>query len=218
MLQMLEPIGRDGTVKSRGVKDDIDPGQLLRDATVALEKSKQMLALAIGSRATEERELLSLAKRIAEVEECAVSSLQAGDLERAARAAEIIAALQQDLAVRRKAMAKRDADIAHARPLVEQGRCRLNALRRCLEMARVHKALQRAGANGSRASISCSDALREADATLERIRRRQAGDVALEGVFVEAPVASGNRPGSAEDVLARIKAKAAARSASPEPS
>jgi phage shock protein A len=60
----------------------------------------------------------------------------------------------------------------------EDGRRRLDDLRRGLEMARAQEALRRAGANGRRALSTGTGALREAEATLVRIRQtnRQAED------------------------------------------
>jgi phage shock protein A len=60
--------------------------------------------------------------------------------------------------------------------MTENGRRRLDELRRGLEMARAQEALRRAGANGRRALATGTGALREAETTLQRIRTTNARD------------------------------------------
>ena len=71
------------------------------------------------------------------------------------------------------AIARFDADISRLQRLTEEGQRRLRDLRRGLEMARAQEALNRAGANGRRALASGTGALRDAEATLARIRASQ---------------------------------------------
>lgn len=198
--------------------------QQLREAAAALEHSKKELACAMAYRASEQRAVASLESRIAELEASAVSALQAGREDLAAEAATVIAATEDELHNRRAAIARFDGDIARLRQLIEHGRKRLLELRRGLEMARVQEALHRAGANGRRALVMGNGALREAEATLARIKERQTGDedmhAALEELEREASATNlddrlaeaGFGPAkrtASSDVMARLKAKAA---------
>jgi phage shock protein A len=203
--------------------------QQLRDAAAALEHSKRELACAMAYRASEHRAAASLDTRIAELEASAVSAIGAGRDDLASEAAAVIAATEDERHDRRAAIARFDTDIARLRQLTDHGRKRLLELRRGLEMARVQEALHRAGANGRRALALGSGALREAEATLARIKERQLGDedmhAALEELEREATATSldermaaagfgPSRKTAASDVMARLKARA---SAQPQP-
>ncbi len=198
--------------------------QQLREAATALEYSKRELACAMAYRASEQRAVDSLDARAAELEAGAVAALQAGRDDLGQEAAAAIAATEDERRDRRAAVTRFDADIARLKQLIEHGRNRLADLRRGLEMARVQEALHRAGANGRKAVMSGTGALREAEATLARIKQRQAGEedmhAALEELERESSgrtlddrlAAAGFGPNpktAASDVLTRLKAKAA---------
>lgn len=198
--------------------------QQLREAATALEYSKRELACAMAYRASEQRAVDSLEARAAELEAGAIAALQAGRDDLGQEAAAAIAATEDERRDRREAVTRFDADIARLKQLIEHGRHRLADLRRGLEMARVQEALHRAGANGRKAVISGTGALREAEATLARIKLRQAGEedmhAALEELEAESSgrtlddrlAAAGFGPSpktAATDVLTRLKAKAA---------
>lgn len=206
--------------------------QQLRDAAAALEHSKKELACAMAYRASEQRAADSLDARIIELEASAVSAIQGGREDLAGEAAAVIAATEDERRDRREAISRFDADIARLRQLIDHGRKRLVELRRGLEMARVQEALHRAGANGRRAIVLGSGALRDAEHTLARIKERQTGEEdvhkALEDLEREASAKSlddrmadaGFGPAkrtSSNDVLARLKAKAAAPTAGSTP-
>jgi phage shock protein A len=154
--------------------------QHLRDAAEALEHSKRELACAMAHRAAEARAVAALTQRIADLEVGARDALDADRLDLAEQAATVIAANEDERKARCDAMATFDADIARLRRLSDEGRNRLLELRRGLEIARAQDALRRAGANGRRALATGSGALRDAEATLARIRdaNDQSADVA----------------------------------------
>jgi phage shock protein A len=129
--------------------------QQLRDAAAALEHSRRELACAMAHQASEER-------------------AEAARDDLAGEAATVIAATEDERNLRTAAVAKFAADVRRLKQLSEDGRVRLADLRRGLEMARAQEALRRAGANGRRALSVGTGALREAEATLVRIREVQA--------------------------------------------
>ncbi|MEQ1719137.1 MAG: PspA/IM30 family protein [Hyphomicrobium sp.] len=150
--------------------------QQLRDAAAALEASKRELACAMAHEACEQRAVEALAARQGELELSACKALEAGSEALAEDAAVVIAALEDETADRRGALVRFASDVRRLKILSEDGRKRLSDLRRGLELARAQEALRRAGANGRRALAAGSGALREAEATLGRIREQNLRD------------------------------------------
>lgn len=202
--------------------------QQLRDAAVALEHSKRELACAMAHRASEARAVEAVDARIAELEASGAAAIAGGRDDLAEEVATVIAAAEDELAERRAAGSKLDVDITRLRQLADDGRRRLTDLRRGLEMARAQEALRRAGANGRRALATGAGALREAEATLCRIRHshRKAEDVAAAAESLEAG-ASGkdledrlsdagfgpNLKTKPADILARLRQRSASPAA-----
>lgn len=202
--------------------------QQLRDAAAALEHSRRELACAMAHQSGEERAVAALTGRITELEESATSALAAGREDLAAEAATVIAATEDERRDRLEAVERFSRDVRRLKQLSEDGRRRLADLRRGLEMARAQEALRRAGANGRRALVAGTGALREAEATLGRIREinlreddcaaaldeldRQSSAKDLSDRMAEAGFGALKRTKPA-DVMARLKA-AAARQAS----
>ena len=144
--------------------------QQLRDAAGALDYSKRELACAMAHRASEARASQALSLRVAELEIAASEAMAAGREDLASDAATVIAATEDELKERQAAIKRFDTDIARLKQLTETGRRRLAELRRGLEMSRAQEALRRAGANGRRALATGTGALRDAEATLAKIR------------------------------------------------
>ena len=157
--------------------------QQLRDAATALEHLKRELACAMAHRASEARAVEALDHRIAELEKSAIAAINGNRNDLAEEAATVIAAAEDERSDRHAAAVRFDLDIARLRQLADDGRRRLVDLRRGLEMARAQEALRRAGANGRRALATGAGALREAEATLARIRE---GHIKAEDVAAAA--------------------------------
>lgn len=198
--------------------------QQLRDAATALEHAKKELACAMAHRASEQRAASMLEDRIRGLEQGAIEAVNGGRADLAAEAATVIAAAEDERKERLAAVERFDADIARLQRLIEEGSRRLRELRRGVEMARAQEALNRAGANGRRALATGSGALREAEATLARIRTNQTRcddeHAALEeldrmsrGSEIDARMAAAGfgpvQRTKPDDILARIKAKSA---------
>lgn len=150
--------------------------QQMRDAAAALENSKRELACAMAHQSGEQRAIQALDERIAELETGAREALEAGRDDLAEEAAVVIAVTEDERNDRKAAVDRFAVDIRRLRMLSEDGRLRLSELRRGLELARAQDALRRAGANGRRALATGTGALREAEATLHRIRERHCRD------------------------------------------
>jgi phage shock protein A len=228
MLKILSTLVRGAVAEAEEAVLDANATRLLsqqlREAAAALEHSKRELACAMAYRASEMRAATSLDARIGELEASAVAAIQGGREDLAGEAAVAIAATEDERRERREAITRFDADIARLRQLTEHGRKRLQELRRGLEMARVQEALHRAGANGRRAVVMGTGALREAEATLARIKERQTGAEDMHEALDElereasgrslddrlADASFSGRPRTvASDVMARLRARAA---------
>lgn len=206
--------------------------QQLRDAAGSLEHCRRELACAMAHQASEERAVLALSARIDELELSARQALGGGRDDLAEDAATVIAANEDERIERRAAVARFDTDIRRLKQIADDGRKRLMDLRRGLEMARAQDALRRAGANGRRALASGTGALREAEATLVKIRELQAREEDVTAALDELDrhasdrnlserletAGFGSKPRTkASDVLARMKADVAARGAAATP-
>lgn len=199
--------------------------QQLRDAAAALEHSRRELACAMAHQASEERAVAALDARIAELETAAREAIAAARDDLAGEAATVIAATEDERNLRNASVEKFAADVRRLKQLSEDGRLRLADLRHGLEMARAQEALRRAGANGRRALSVGTGALREAEATLVRIREVQAKEEDVAAALDELEARESGRDlsdrlaaagfGSIKktkpaDVLARLKASPAA--------
>ena len=206
--------------------------QQLRDAATSLELAKKELACAMAHRSSEMRAAASLNDRIATLEQGAIEALNAGRTDLAEEAATVVAAVEDERADRQAAIARFDVDIARLQSLTEEGARRLRELGRGLDMARAQEALNRAGANGRRALVTGTGALRDAEATLARIRENHSqladASAALDeldrktrGVGLDERLAAAGfgpntktKPG---DVLSRMRARAATAAPAQEP-
>ncbi len=144
--------------------------QQLRDAATALEHSKRELACSMAHRDSEKRAIEALDKRKWELERSAIDALNGNREDLANEVAAILAAIDDERRERSEAMTRFDIEIARLRQMTDDGRRRLGDLRRGLEMSRVQESLRRAGANGRRALTTGTGALRDAEATLAKIR------------------------------------------------
>jgi phage shock protein A len=197
--------------------------QQLRDAAGSLEHARRELACAMAHQTSEERAVSALDARIGSLEAAAREALDAAREDLATEVATVIAATEDECALRKASVEKFAADVRRLKQLSEDGRLRLADLRRGLEMARAQEALRRAGANGRRALGVGTGALREAEATLVRIRNVQAREEDVAAAMDELDSRESGRDltdrlaaagfGSIKktkpaDVLARLKASA----------
>lgn len=173
--------------------------QQLRDAAASLEVSRRELACAIAHEASEERAVAALQQRMSELEESARKAFAAAREDMAQEAAVVIAAIEDETAERRAALERFSREVRRLKLVAEDGRKRLADLRRGLELARAQDALRRAGANGRRALAAGSGALREAEATLARIKEQS-----LKDQDVAAALDEMERRASGQDLADRL--------------
>lgn len=153
--------------------------QQLRDAGGAIERGKRALALAIAQDEAEGRRLEATLARLADLESRAVAALAAGREELAAEAAESIAALEADRDAMRTARATFGREIARLRAGVVGATARFAELERGRRIARAAEAVRRLQAGPDSGGLGTA-ALREAEATLKRLRERQGEDEAVD--------------------------------------
>ncbi len=193
--------------------------QQIRDAAGAVGRGKQTLAIAIVSDTRERKRIGVLSARIADLEERAVAALAAGRDDLATEAAEAIAAMENDRDVAVEARAGFAEEVARLRARLLDCTRRLADLDRGRHIARAAEAARRLEGGPDAPSPLATGALGEAEATLRRLRERQADDAAVDHIVnsLDAEVgqatlaarleAAGCGPSTrvtAADVLARI--------------
>lgn len=199
--------------------------QQMRDAALAVERAKKALALAIAQDKSEERKLDATRAQIAELETRAVEALKARREDLAGKAAENIADLESDAKAAEKARALFSVEIKSLERHLRDQSARLAELERGRRIARAAEAV-RIARRGRLEEAPCGQStLSEAEATLARLRERQAEACAAEAALddldahdkaqdLNAALADAGfgppvKPRAA-DVLARLKEKAGA--------
>jgi phage shock protein A len=194
--------------------------QQIRDAAAAIERSKRALAVAIAQDEAEARRLDKTLVRIADLEERAIAALNGGREDLATEAAEAIAVMEDD---RDAILAARDTfgtETGQLRRTVVQAGRRLTELERGRRIAQAAELVRRLKSGKSTAGLG---ALAEAEATLRRLRKRQAesvvADMALQMLDADgSPATIADRlaahgfgsttHASATDVLNRLRQRA----------
>jgi phage shock protein A len=173
--------------------------QQIRDAAAAIERGKRALALAIAQDDAEGKRLETTLARIADLEERAVAALDGGREDLATEAAETIAVLEADRDAIREARATYAGEISRLRGAVANAGRRLAELERGRRIAQAAEAVRRlkCGASG----VAGDAALADAEATLRRLRERQAEDAA-----VDAALHSLDAQAAPADVASRLEA------------
>lgn len=150
----------------------------VRDAGAALACARRALAVATAQGAGEAQRLDGLAARVADLEGRAREALDAGRDDLAAEAAEVIAGLEADAAAGWQARAAFAAEIARLRRVTDDAGARLSAVEQGRRVARAAEAVRRLRQDGTGSVPSAVGTLAEAEATLARLRARQAEDAA----------------------------------------
>jgi phage shock protein A len=199
--------------------------QHIRDAAAAIERAKRALAIAIAQDEAEGKRLDTTLARIADLEERAVAALHGGREDLADEAAEAIAVMEADRDAIREARATFAREIAQLKGTLRKSTQRFAELERGRRIAHAAESVRRLKAGGGLGTPSGATALADAEATLRRLREKQAEDAAADQAYEafdnEAKPASiaeklesagfgtRTRP-TAASVLERLKHKAAA--------
>lgn len=144
--------------------------QQLRECAQAVSAARKALALAITQHEQELAQSQKLNTRIADLEERTISALENGESALAQEAAETIARLQTDQDNNLTILTSLETDLRRLRESVATSEDRLRALKRGARMATVTDKTQRLS---TVKSGSTGTALRDAEATLARLRSRQ---------------------------------------------
>jgi phage shock protein A len=197
--------------------------QQIRDATNSLERAKKALALTMGQDREEAARIAAAERRIADLEARVTAALQVGDEAIAREGAEAIAGLEADRDSYCAAKALFEPEIHRLREYVAQAQQRLLALERGRRIARAAESIRVMRRGGVEEEGPHRATLSEAEATLGRLRNRQAeiraADEALDELeaasrpetIAEKLAAKGFGPvvkTTADDVLARLRARA----------
>jgi phage shock protein A len=153
--------------------------QQIRDAAAAVARGRKALAVAIAQDEAEGVRLKTTLARITDLEERAAAALAAGRDELATEAAEAIAAMEDDRDAISEARAAFAREAAHLRVAVAKAGRRLAELERGRRIAKAAEAVRRLKEGPSAGSMGHA-ALAEAEATLARLRERQAADAAAD--------------------------------------
>lgn len=150
--------------------------QHIRDASADLDRARRALAIAAAQDASEAGRIESVRAKIADLETRAVAALQGGREDLAAEAAEAIAGLEADLASAAAARASFARETGKLKAMTADAERRLAELERGRRAARAAEAVRRLRSRGS--ETLGAGALRDAEATLKRLRERQIEDEA----------------------------------------
>src|SRR5262252_6362277 len=174
--------------------------QQIRDAASALERGKRALAVAIAHDEAEGKRLEATLARIADLEERAVAALAGGREDLASEAAESIAMVEADRDAVREARATFAQEIAHLKRTAADAGRRLAELERGRRIAQAAEAVRRLKSRGP-ARLGGAAALADAEATLRRLRERQAEDAAI-----DASAQSLDADAAADTIATRLEA------------
>ena len=198
--------------------------QQMRDATLALERAKKALAVAVAQESQEQQRLDATLARIADLETRTIAAIEAGREDLAAEAAEAIATLKAERYASLTARTLFTAEIAKLKGHVLQQQMRFSQLERGRRIARAAEAVRVARRGRIEDAPVFAGTLAEAEATLDRLREHQveadaaeatldAFDAATGSIAVaEKLAAEGFGPRSkpnAADVLTRLRERAA---------
>ena len=159
--------------------------QHIRDAAAGIERSKRALAIAIAQDDAEAKRLEKTLSQIADLEKRAIAALDGGREDLANEAAEAIALLEADRDALREARATFASEIARLKRIVTDAGRRLTELERGRRIAQAAESVRRLKADVSARGVGNAGALLDAEATLKRLRERQAEEAAASTAYDE---------------------------------
>ena len=157
--------------------------QQIRDSAAGIERAKRALAIAIAQDEAEGKRLETTLARIADLEERAVAALNGSREELANEAAEAIAVMEADRDSIREARATFAREITGLKATVRKSSQRLAELERGRRIAQAAESVRRLKTGSGLATPSGSTALADAEATLRRLREKQAEDAAATNAY-----------------------------------
>ncbi|MEH3144728.1 MAG: PspA/IM30 family protein [Methylobacterium frigidaeris] len=198
--------------------------QRIREAAAALDGSRRALAAALVQETADANRQAALAGRLSDLEERAVAALRGDRDDLAGEAAEAIAGLEAEIRELEEARTAFSREVAALRRTVRESGRQIAELERGRRIALAAEAARRLRDRRGAALPGTEAALAEAQATLRRLRERQAADAATADALaaVEAEAGAGiaerleaagfgrrTRP-DRDGVMARLRERAAA--------
>ncbi len=159
--------------------------QHIRDAGAGVDRSKRALAIAIAQDDAEARRLEKTLSQIADLERRAVAALEGGRDDLANDAAEAIALLEADRDALREARGTFASEIGKLKRIVADAGRRLTELERGRRIAQAAELVRRLKADVSQRGVGNAGALLDAEATLKRLRERQAEEAVAATAYDE---------------------------------
>jgi phage shock protein A len=160
--------------------------QQIRDSATGLDRARRALAVAMAQDATETRRCADIKTKIADLEQRAIAALGGGREDLAAEAAAAIAHLEADRDSAEAAQASFRRESGKLRNLVANGERRVAELQRGRRAAQASDAVRRLHTSGAVHIGGEAGPLKDAEATLHRLRQKQAeaeaADQALEAL------------------------------------
>ncbi|GJD31278.1 hypothetical protein PMNALOAF_2532 [Methylobacterium adhaesivum] len=208
MFNLFRTLARGAAAQAR--EDLIDRNALLildqqiRETRAALERSRMALATAEAGDKAEGRRLAEVEARAADLEERAVAALAANRDPLASEAAEAIAELESEAAAIRTARDRFSRELARLRAVVADATRRQAELERGRRIAAAAESARRLGVA---ATPEDRATLTEAEATLARLRDRQAQAADTEAALADI------EPGA--DIAARLEREGFGRATRP---
>lgn len=179
--------------------------QQVRDVIAGVEAGKRALAIAMAHRDAEARRLVKAQAILADLESRAVAALQGGREDLAHEAAAAILAVEADLEAARGTHAGFETEVVAMHRKHGDATRRLAALQRGRSVAQAAEAVRRLRAGSGYGGLAAASCLADAEATLARLRVRQAGESAVEAALEAIGDASAGVTASA--VAARLGAE-----------
>lgn len=186
MFKLFRTLARGAAAQAQ--EDLIDRNALLildqqiRETRAALERSRMALAAAMAGDKAEARRLAEVEARAADLEERAIAALKAGRDDLAAEAAEAIADLETERDAVNAARLRFTRETARIRAIVADATRRQAELERGRRLAAAAESARRLGIT---ATPQDQATLREAEATLARLRHLQTQAADTEAALAE---------------------------------
>jgi phage shock protein A len=152
--------------------------QQIRDAAADLDRARRALAIARAQDNGEATRVETMRAKIADLEQRAIAALEATREDLAGEAAEAIAALEIDVAAAVPARARFAQECDKLSRMTSDAERRFAELERGRRAARAAEAIRRLRSRGAHNFGGGEGALRDAEATLKRLRERQIEDEA----------------------------------------
>lgn len=195
--------------------------QEVREASHALQDSKNSLAEIMARQKVSEQKVLGLKKQIEEHEGYAIKALEKGDESLAHEVAEKIADLENQSTQEKESTDGLSASAGQMRTAIKQTERNLKHLKQQVDTVKANENVQRAQAAVAERHSGSHSKMRTAMDSLDRIKEKQAlksaqmaaaselaedtSNVSLQTKLEEAGIASSGN--SADDILERLKKK-----------